>query len=255
MYKTSNIYLLIILLITISSCLIKNKSTNKLNENIDTLNNTNAKNIIKINMTGIWKLEDDYYGSIFLIFKSDNELEIRYTEPEDELGNIIENCYWDLKENQISVFGRNNSIGNKIKIIKINDDNSYLVTISKDTNSIKLMNRLDESDIKLIFNNYNEEIQNSSNYNANGVIVVPNATTIESSRETHTQWVNCKFCHGSGQSECHTCHGKGQISMGNGSAFGNSAGFHMENCYTCGGSGKYGDCFQCQGRGQVLVSY
>lgn len=61
--------------------------------------------------------------------------------------------------------------------------------------------------------------------------------------ETQKQWVNCKYCHGTGLSVCYSCGGKG------------TSYDNKKECYRCNGKGTYGDCDECDGRGQVLMEY
>ncbi len=61
--------------------------------------------------------------------------------------------------------------------------------------------------------------------------------------QTQKQWVNCKKCHGTGLSVCYSCGGDG-MSYDN-----------KKECYRCNGKGTYGDCDECDGRGQVLMEF
>lgn len=62
--------------------------------------------------------------------------------------------------------------------------------------------------------------------------------------ETQKQWVNCKYCHGTGLKDCYTCAGEGTTHCLN--CYNNK-----ESCFRCNGKGTYGDCDECDGRGQV----
>lgn len=66
--------------------------------------------------------------------------------------------------------------------------------------------------------------------------------------QTQKQWVNCKYCHGRGLKDCYTCAGEGTTHCLN--CYNNK-----ESCFRCNGKGTYGDCDECDGRGQVLIEY
>lgn len=66
--------------------------------------------------------------------------------------------------------------------------------------------------------------------------------------QTEKQWVNCKYCHGSGLKDCYSCNGKGTQHCG-------SCSNYKETCSVCIGSRTYGNCNECDGRGQVLIEY
>jgi hypothetical protein len=86
----------------------------------------------------------------------------------------------------------------------------------------------------------------------NGMIECGEELVTESSTnqnmQTQKQWVNCKYCHGSGLKDCYTCAGEGTTHCLN--CYNNK-----ESCFRCNGKGTYGDCDECDGRGQVLIEY
>jgi hypothetical protein len=75
----------------------------------------------------------------------------------------------------------------------------------------------------------------------------PNTSEVEpNSYEKQKQWVNCKYCHGTGLRECSRCNGTGTLH------YHNSVDKECENC---NGSGRNKNCSTCDGRGQVLMEY
>lgn len=94
--------------------------------------------------------------------------------------------------------------------------------------------------------NYQKEIEAEDEMtDGSGDIVDPNSS-VESA--TQKQWVNCKYCHGSGLKDCVSCNGKGTGHCG-------SCPNYKETCSVCMGSRTYGNCPECDGRGQVLMEF
>ena len=91
--------------------------------------------------------------------------------------------------------------------------------------------------------------------------------------QTQRQWVNCNECHGTGVKECYLCHGSGQKECrrcfgdgvidkgtifspdtnGRGHTCPECGGRGNKKCTECYGKGNNGNCFRCDGRGQVQM--
>ena len=241
MKKTTILILLISLL---SSCYQNNSS--ELSKVENSLENINK--LTESSFYGAWKYEDSYIGEIFIQFEKDRLVKVFYNYE----GDVFLQGKWEYKDNIINL----SDVGMLDKLlISDYDGNSFKIpptpydSLTNTNKKYIVVNRLKDAfePIVFLFNNreryaHSEEnvspvIEENSNYSNSGTI--------------QKQWVNCRYCNGTGLSKCRTCNGRGQISVGNGSAFGNSPGFHMENCYKCGGRGLYDNCSRCDGRGQV----
>lgn len=170
---------------------------------------------------------------------------------------------------------KNTSLDTSAGNTEILEDNTFCTEHNKDCGKFAMeMNmNLDE------YHNWSVLYQNAIETedemtDANGDIVDPNASSIESSsRETQKQWVNCEYCHGNGTKECWVCKGAGNEKCkrcdgngtlkywrkdGNGTYLetcDNCGGRGNNNCANCNGKGNDGNCRHCNGRGQVLVTY
>ena len=132
---------------------------------------------------------------------------------------------------------------------KINDENT-----KSDPNLSGYENREYDDDPKYDVNNSNNE-------------------NIQQETQTQRQWVNCNECHGSGVKECYSCHGSGQKECrrcfgdgvidkgtifspdtnGRGHTCPECGGRGNKKCTECYGKGNNGNCFRCEGRGQVQM--
>lgn len=85
----------------------------------------------------------------------------------------------------------------------------------------------------------------------NGDIVLSNSSVSKENQnmQTQKQWVNCKYCHGTGLNTCRLCDGSGVERYGTGT------GFEERSCGRCRGKTTDGNCNECEGRGQVLMEF
>lgn len=164
------------------------------------------------------------------------------------------------------VLGTNNlyTIVPKIKVQNLNSSSqkkqSSVKNNTTDTDSDELANIFIQLFIKDIFSSLsNNSSSKVSNNNIN-----------KSSRQ-NGQWINCKDCHGTGLKVCYSCDGKGQKECrrcygsgtidkgtifspdtnGRGHTCPECAGRGTKRCSECYGKGNSGNCYTCDGRGQV----
>ena len=87
----------------------------------------------------------------------------------------------------------------------------------------------------------------------------------KSNKSRKSNWVNCSNCHGKGLNicikcngigdiQCSDCYGKGLKWRSNTQVFCTACGGKGKlKCFNCNGIGNTGNCFTCQGRGQVEI--
>jgi hypothetical protein len=152
---------------------------------------------------------------------------------------------------------------------EIIEDNTFCTEHNKDCGKFAMEMNMNLDEYHNWFILYQNAIETEDEMtDANGDIVDPNASSIESSsRETQKQWVNCKYCHGNGTVTCEKCGGSRTSSctecFGDGLATSMSGeyrcnlchGSGIDKCNRCNGRGVEGNCRHCNGRGQVLVTY
>jgi DnaJ-class molecular chaperone len=201
-------------------------------------------------LLGAWKYIDSKLGEVFIQFEKDGTVKSFYNYE----GEAIVMGKWQLQGNVVKIVEGSHSIETELLVSDF--DGSSFKVFNSDYNEYVVYNRLrDEAGEPILYYSlFDREPKRDSYYDASEENIsseIEENTSYNNTRTTQKQWVNCKFCNGTGLSKCRTCNGRGQISVGNGSAFGNSPGFHMENCYKCGGRGLYDNCSTCDGRGQV----
>ena len=103
---------------------------------------------------------------------------------------------------------------------------------------------------------------NESPKSSNLIISTNNSLqNLQSESQPQKQWVNCKYCNGTGKNVCYHCNGDKQITCGVcsrglylGRACGSCGGKGYNICGKCNGKGSDRNCSSCDGRGQVLVN-
>ena len=240
MKKTTILISLISLLLSCN----ENNTSDLLKEEIA---NENINELTESSFYGAWKYEDSKFGTVFVQFEMNGIVKAFISYEGESLGT----GKWEFNGNQIKIIDCYPLVD-----MVVNDFDGDSFKTQDLFNEFVVFKRLkDEAGEPILYYSlFEREPKPDPRYDNSEISTIDNESSSYGSSE-HTsvqkQWVNCKYCHGTGLEKCRTCKGRGQISVGNGSAFGNSPGFHMENCYTCGGRGLYDNCSTCDGRGQV----
>lgn len=112
----------------------------------------------------------------------------------------------------------------------------------------------------------NPNSDNIMNEKSNSTNVIINSTENRQNLQSESQqkqWVNCKYCNGTGKNLCYHCNGSKQLRCntcgGSGIYSGHTCGSCNGNgyniCGNCNGTGSDRNCGSCDGRGQVLIQY
>jgi hypothetical protein len=203
---------------------------------------------------GAWKYEDLKFGTIFIQFEMDGTVKAFISYEGEYLGT----GKWELNG----------------KVLKIIDCYPLvdMVVNNFDGDSFKTKNSFDES---IIFNRlkdeagepilyyslFDREPKQDPRYGDSEISTTEDESSYGSSENTsiQKQWVNCRYCHGSGTIICSSCKGSRQTECSRCNGAGYSGDYScnkcngrgIRTCKRCNGAGYSGDCQKCSGRGQV----